>query len=147
MNGQDLQTLVEAEVRENHDVEYKRAMLGPCTEKINFLAGVSCFANAGGGDLLLGIRAERGVAKELVGLDTTDADATILKLDNLIRDGIKPRITGIQLHPLQISSRRWSQLCAYRVVGQHLLWLKTSLDFSRRIRSNRKETARRVRIG
>lgn len=103
----DLQALRDGEVREGYDIEYKRVLSAQPKEKINFLAAVSSFANTRGGDLILGIREEGGVPKEIVGLEiTTDIDKEILRLENLARDCIKPRITGLHSHPVRLSTSK-----------------------------------------
>lgn len=104
----DLQALCDEEVRESFDIEYKRSLPKQGKEKINFLAAVSSFANTRGGDLVLGIREEEGVAKELLGLDVADLDAEILKFENLIRDCIKPRVTGVQIWPVRLAESRFA---------------------------------------
>jgi len=61
----DLQALIDNEVIESRDIEYKRIVgIGPKTDekkKIKFLAGVSSFANTDGGDFIIGLRAENGI--------------------------------------------------------------------------------------
>lgn len=67
---------------------------------------MSSFANAAAGHLIYGIREETGIPEELCGLQNIDADAQILRLENIIRDCIEPRIPGIHMRaiPLQTST-------------------------------------------
>jgi predicted HTH transcriptional regulator len=56
----DLQSLVDDEVREVKTVEYKRSLPGNSdSEKKEFLADVSSFANAAGGHLICGTGAAK----------------------------------------------------------------------------------------
>jgi len=94
----DLQALKETGVFERKYLEYKRCLPGDSDdEKREFLADVSSFANAAGGDLIYGIREEDGAAVELCGLGAISPDQEILRLENLVRDGIEPRIPGVSI--------------------------------------------------
>lgn len=88
---QDIRALVDNESPEGKTLEYK-AELPSADQKKEFLADVSSFANTLGGDLIFGIREESGLAAELVGISDFDSDATKQRLENMIRDGIKPRL-------------------------------------------------------
>ncbi|MBI2862421.1 MAG: ATP-binding protein [Chloroflexi bacterium] len=102
-----LQSLVENKVPEGQAIEYKQSLPGNRDkDKIEFLADISSFANAAGGRLIYGMRAERGIAKGLVGLPAQiDLDAEVLRLENMIRDGIKHRIIGYRIQPVPLAGR------------------------------------------
>jgi hypothetical protein len=101
----DLQALMHDQVPEDKTIDYKQSLPGNSdSNKEEFLADVSSFANAAGGDLIFGIREESGVPTELCGLQGINADAEILRLENIIRDGIEPRIPGISIRPLQLQT-------------------------------------------
>jgi hypothetical protein len=68
------------------------------------LKDVSSFANAGGGDLVYGIKEQEGRAVEICGLGEINPDQTKLRLGSTIRDGIAPRIPGIQTRIFALSS-------------------------------------------
>ena len=71
----DLQALISAEKAESRDLEYKREFPGKADgDKIPFLAQISAFANTVGGRLLIGMEAEKGVAKECLGIDIDNPD-------------------------------------------------------------------------
>src|ERR1700752_1975983 len=102
----DLQALIDNKVQESKTIEYKESLPSNSPEdKREFLADVSSFANAAGGHLIYGIREESGIPVELCSLQNIDADAQILRLENIIRDCIEPRIPGVQMQaiPLQTS--------------------------------------------
>jgi hypothetical protein len=100
LDSNDLQALVDNAVPESRTLEYKEAVGTNDAAKKEFLRDVSSFANAAGGDLVIGIRAKNGMAAELVGLPTTQADGEILRFENIIRDGVDPRIPGIRIRAI-----------------------------------------------
>ena len=104
---QDLQDLVDNSVLESKTIEYKQALPGNSdSQKKEFLADVSSFANASGGDLIYGIRANEntGEPELLDGLAVQNVDNEIARLENIIRDGIRPRISSITVRPINLSN-------------------------------------------
>lgn len=94
----DLQALVDNQVSENKTIDYKESLPGNSdSEKKELLADVSSFSNAAGGYLIFGMRENNGIASEVCGLGNINADIEIRRLENIIRDGIKPRIPGVSL--------------------------------------------------
>lgn len=101
----DLDSLIHAQKREGKDIDYKLKLISHSDgDKREFLYDVSSFANASGVHLIIGIREQDGLPIELLGLELEDIDAEILRLDNIIRDGIEPRISGVQIHPVSLKS-------------------------------------------
>jgi hypothetical protein len=89
----DLVSLVENQVREGYQVEYKRSVLfKEKQDKLNFLASVTSFANTVGGDLLIGVAATSGVPDDTPGWEGVDVDQEKLRIENLLRDQVEPRI-------------------------------------------------------
>jgi hypothetical protein len=94
-----LSGLVANAVAERRDLEFKRDLPGGRDEEVKeFLADVTSLANAQGGDLLFGIEDSAGVASEVPGIATADSDADILRLENILRDGVEPRLIGVRTH-------------------------------------------------
>jgi hypothetical protein len=91
---EDLQALVVEQAREGRSLELKQLVEGDDGAKREFLADVSSLANASGGDLVIGVREEDGIATELVGIPRADAET--LRLENILRDGLQPRLPGVQ---------------------------------------------------
>jgi hypothetical protein len=99
----DLEQLQQDQVRENKVIEYK--LKEP--EKPKFLASICSFANCMGGDLLLGVKEEGGLPVEFSGVSITNVDAEISRLENLIRDGIEPRITSLAYQPVPMNDSKF----------------------------------------
>ena len=101
----DLQELIDNSVSEKKTLEYKQSLPGNSdADRKEFLADISSFSNASGGDLIFGITEDRekGIPKKLEGLIVENADQVITRLENMIRDGIKPRISGIVIQTIKV---------------------------------------------
>jgi hypothetical protein len=89
----DIQSLIANNQSEGKTIEYKRELrIKTDSDKKEFLSDVSSFANASGGHMIIGIEENEGQPTRLVGLDGSDIDAEKRKLDNLILQGIEPRM-------------------------------------------------------
>lgn len=105
INKTDIEALILNEVAESRTLEYKEKLPGNSDdEKKEFLSDVSAFANASGGDILYGISEQRnsdgkstGLPGEAKGLSGINSDTEIRRLDNILRDGIEPRMPGVQI--------------------------------------------------
>ncbi len=98
----DLDALVRDQVAESRTIEYKATLFDNTDGgKKEFLADVSSFANAAGGDLIYGIVAADGVPREIRGLPEANGESDLLRLDSIIRDGLAPRIPGVRLKWIQ----------------------------------------------
>ncbi len=105
----DLQDLIDNSVVERKTLEYKQSLPGNSdSEKKEFLNDISSFANTSGGDLIYGIIEDRdtGIPKTLEGLEIQNVDQEINRLDSMIRDGIKPRILGIDINDIELSNSK-----------------------------------------
>ena len=131
----DLQALVEGGVPESRDLDYKRdAYGGRDDDKKEYLADISALANTVGGHLVLGMDERDGVASELVGCEI-DPDKECLRLENLARDGLQPRLQGVRVRAIALENgkrallvrvpRSWSP--PHRVVAQksNRFWART----------------------
>ncbi len=96
---EDIKDLKENQVHEDKNIDYKEILLGNSDgDKKEFLADVSSFANCNGGDIIFGIKEKRdeknqstGILEEIIGLEF-NFDQEKQRLENIILDGIKPRI-------------------------------------------------------
>lgn len=100
---EDIESLVNAKVSEKRTLDYKQHWPDNSSDsKREFLYDVSSFANALGGDLVFGIEDERdaegkamGLPASACGVAVSNASSEIARFENLIRDGIAPRIQGV----------------------------------------------------
>ncbi len=101
----DIDGLVQNATTERRTLEYKAHLpAGGDDSTREFLADVSSFANASGGDLLYGVVDQRdaegrpsGIPASAPGISSPNAAGEIARLENLIRDGIDPRIGALQV--------------------------------------------------
>ena len=101
---EDLQALIN-NIPEGKTIEYKEFLnVRTDSEKKELLADVSSFANAAGGYLIFGMGAEKGIASDLHGLDIQNLDKEILRLENVIRDGLEPRIPGVIIQDIPLKN-------------------------------------------
>jgi hypothetical protein len=105
LSESDLSALIDAEVPEGLLVDYKRDAYGRGDADVKeFLKDVSSFANTAGGHLIIGMDETGGIPTKLTALTTTDLDEELQRLENLARDGIEPRIAGLRIRAVPISS-------------------------------------------
>ncbi len=92
--------IVANKVIESKTLEYKETLPGNSdADRKEFLADVSSFANASGGDIVYGVKAEvddsgkkTGLPEALAPITNTSADEAKLKLEEVIRNGVAPRM-------------------------------------------------------
>jgi len=103
----DFLTLVSNRVQESRSLEFKRDAVGRSDDqKREFLGDISALANTIGGDLVFGVEEDQGVAVAAEGVLLDDPDAEILRLENILRGGIEPRIPSLRCHWVLGSSGR-----------------------------------------
>jgi hypothetical protein len=96
----DIDLLLENSVRERRSIEYKKKLPGSRdSDKREFLADVSSFANASGGDLLFGIESNDGIPTAIDGVEC-EIDNEISRLESIIRSGLNPRIPSVRITPI-----------------------------------------------
>lgn len=96
----DIDFLIQNKIAESKTLEYKEMLPGAKDrDKKEFLADVTSFANASGGDIIYGIKAtvnsdgkKTGEPEEVVPLIGSTSDEAKLWIENLIRTGVEPRM-------------------------------------------------------
>lgn len=102
-----LRSLVDNQVAERRDLEYKRDLPGRADDAVKeFLADITSLANAQGGDLIFGIEEADGVAADVIGVEIADPDAEILRLESSLRDNVAPRLIGLRTHWVALTDGR-----------------------------------------
>jgi hypothetical protein len=105
----DLKQLIENQVLEAKRLDYKLLLpTNSDSDKKEFLADVSSFANSNGGDILYGISQDNktGYPLELVGIDAENVDREMLRLESIAQEGIEPRIPLISLQPVKLKNSK-----------------------------------------
>ena len=103
IDQRQLQRLIEAKAAESRDIEYKQASYGNAdADHAEFLADISSFANTAGGDLIFGMAATKGVPNGFVPF-SGDADAEMLRFDNMARSGLQPRVAHLRMKAVPLS--------------------------------------------
>ncbi len=125
-----LLALIEDQVSEKRTIEYKRDLPGGTDgERKEFLADVSSFANAGGGDLIFGMDETEGIPTSIAPLSITP-DKERLTWEQLIRNGIEPRLPGVVVREIQVNG---GHALLFRIprswVGPHAVVYKGTFRF------------------
>lgn len=90
---QDIHDLITNQVQEGKNIDYKLTTCGNSdSDKKEFLADISSFANTDGGHIVIGLSENGGIPTNIAGIATTDPDSEILRMDSIIRSGLTPRI-------------------------------------------------------
>lgn len=116
LRGKALRDLTEAdiqafvgEVERGKAFDYKQELhLKTDSQKKEFLYDVTSFANSAGGYLIYGVAEEGGVATAIVGLDLPKPGDVVDQITNIITDGVGPRIPGVDVQPVPLSSGRYA---------------------------------------
>ncbi len=105
MTEDNLLDLIANQVAEGRMLDYKLIQPGNSDDdKKEFLADVSSFANTAGGHLIFGMEEDQGIALNLPGISGLDSDREKLRLENIIRDGVAPRIAGISIQSVLLQN-------------------------------------------
>lgn len=115
---QNVQALLDrdpADPLEGKLLDFKaQLLLNTRDEKKEFLSDISSFANASGGDLLIGVNKVDG-KYEMLGIERLDLDNFKQQIENLMRDSLEPRLIPIpDMRLLQLEN------------GCHLLIIRTN---------------------
>ena len=135
----DIQLLIDAGDREGVGLEYKAQLnVSNDEQKKEFLADISSLANAKGGFVLFGVEEERdaegrptGVPHKIIGVESASIDSDLLRIENIARDGIEPRIVGLRFRPITVTSGR-ELILAYvplSLSGPHIVKYKGASRF------------------
>jgi hypothetical protein len=104
----DLQNLIANKVLEGKHLEYKQDLsIAKDSDKKEFLADVSSFANALGGDLIFGIQSDGiGQPEKLDGILVPNEDSELLRIEEILRTGIAPKISALQPKFVRLTNQR-----------------------------------------
>lgn len=125
-----LLALIEDQVAEKRTVEYKRDLPGGAdSDRKEFLADVSSFANSGGGDLLYGMDEADGVPVAITPLSISP-DQERIAWEQVIRNGVEPRLPGVVVRDIEVDG---GHALLFRIprswVGPHAVTYKGTFRF------------------
>ena len=100
---EDIQSLIDNQIRESQFIEYKTEVFDKRDEKkrIQFLGSISGFANSLGGDLLVGVKATGGIPVAIPGLDPQSVDQEMLRIREVVANWVEPYLP-IHTHPITL---------------------------------------------
>lgn len=109
INAARLESLRENLVAESRTLDYKERLPENEDDKKDLLQDVTAFANSAGGDLIYGVRERRendkatGEPEAIVGLSLAaeTLDQATLRIENMLLDGIEPRVPGTRVLPIR----------------------------------------------
>lgn len=100
----DVEALV-GRARESKTLEFKAQLPGNDRQsKVDFLSGITSLANTAGGDFLMGVSASKGIAVGLVPIAVANLDDEMLRLENILRDSVEPRLPPVQMAAIDCGS-------------------------------------------
>ena len=128
----DIQALIDNQVSESRTLEFKRDLPGGSNDdRKEFLADVTSFANAQGGDIVFGLTEEAGAGIAIAGLAVEDPDRALRSVEDRIIAGAEPRIPGLRLKWLACADNKF--LLIIRVpastIGPHRVIIANSGKF------------------
>jgi len=142
LTSADLANLLENKVPESRTLDYKRELPGNSDDaKKEFLADVSAMANTMGGMLLYGVDEETdqsgrgsGVPQQNpCGITIDNEDKLKLRLQDIVRDGLNPRLTNIDVRAFTVKDKAILALSVPRsLFAPHAIWFQKSGKFFRR---------------
>ena len=101
----DIQLLIDRRIPEGRSIEYKADHYGRTeADKREFAADICALANAGGGDLLIGVQSEQGIPISKDGVIVANPDELKLSIQQSIRHGLDPELIDLRVNWLPIAA-------------------------------------------
>jgi hypothetical protein len=89
---------------EGKSLDYKRDSVGSTdADKKEFLYDASSFANTQGGYLVFGMDEANGIPSRIVPISNVDPDKEILRLEQMLRAGVRPAISGVSTAAVRLA--------------------------------------------
>jgi Schlafen, AlbA_2 len=130
---EDLQALL-GRARENKTLEFKRELPDGKAGSLKVLAGVSAMANTAGGDFVIGVADEDGVASGLLGIEVESVDRYKQSLEQILTSWLEPKLPRFDIHEVACDGGRWvfiiriarSWVGPHRVTSDNHFYVRTS---------------------
>ena len=99
----DIQALVTSQSSEGTHLDLKRELPGGNDKsRHELLADISAFANSSGGDVIYGVDEDGEGRATAVVPQAGNADMETRRVQDMLMNGIEPRIPGLQVHPVSV---------------------------------------------
>ena len=133
----DLAELLGGQVPEGLHIDYKRDLYGAAdADRRETLKDISAFANAAGGHLIIGIDEQNGIPIGIPGVAGTNPDDVVLRLEQLARSGLEPRIPGLRIRAIPLANgatcfvvripRSWNPPHRVSAQNSNRYWIRNS---------------------
>lgn len=99
----DLEDLVVNKVRESRTIEYKSQMV----HNDSLCGAIASYANTYGGDFFIGINEEKGEPLSIEGISIPDLDEMELRLNNILQNGIEPRLAKYDIQFFEVNNNNY----------------------------------------
>lgn len=121
LNKADILGLKERDISEGLTIDYKEdlTLAVPDEKKRELLADIASFANAAGGHIVFGIAERRvngqpsGRPDQIMGLANVNVGSLRASFENLVRDGIDPRVPGFRTVEIDMAPEAAPIVVAY----------------------------------
>ena len=125
-----MQRLIDTGARETTVIDFKRQTYGNSEKhRKDFLKDISSLANTSGGDIVIGMDESGGIPTRIVPF-TGDADQEVLRLDDMARSGLEPRLPDFAVRPVPVTGGHVLIARARRsLVGPHRVIFKEDAQF------------------
>ena len=139
----DLLKLIADPVREGRTIEYKSELnLKTDDAKRKFLATIASFANAAGGDLVLGMKtdsSDKALPVALQPLVGFKPDADVLMLQEIVRRHIEPKVFTADYHSVELNAGGYALVVRIRKTwaGAHMVTYNDDFRFYTRHQGGR----------
>jgi hypothetical protein len=105
VTANDIDNLLLNRVSEGKEIEYKRQHPGSDNKaRLSHIKAISSFANTDGGYLIYRIDAKDAIPTSISGIGNVNIDDELLRLDEMARDGLRPRVNGIEYQPVTLAA-------------------------------------------
>lgn len=99
----DIQALVTSQAFEGTHLDFKRELPGGNEKsRHELLADTSAFANSSGGDVIYGVDEDGEGRASVVVPQVGNADVEARRIQDILMNGVEPRIPGLQVHPVAV---------------------------------------------
>jgi hypothetical protein len=103
----DIQNLIDTGADESTTLEFKSQLVGSDRDaRKEFLADICALANTQGGDMVFGLTETADGRAEEIKPQTFSPDAEILRLTNILTDGLEPKLHGVVMRAIDVEGGR-----------------------------------------